>query len=95
MLSGIEHLFGPLFEKWIGAPAMFGGIILALSGWFIDYAVIERRRRKGYAILLAVFGAGLLGIFLYADWDACSLIKSMIIALPSYFLLRRSIRRAH
>jgi hypothetical protein len=95
MAGGMEKLFGPIFEKLFGKAAIFGGIFLALSGWFLDYAVLEWRRRRGYSVLLAIVGAGMVGMVFYFEWDFQSLIKCAFLAVLFYLPLRWSIRRAN
>jgi hypothetical protein len=89
----IEHLIGPFAEKLFGGPAIFGGILLALGGWFCDYAVIEWRQRRGYSVVMWACGLALVEVVLYMDWDADVLLRCVILGVLMYLPLHQSTRR--
>ena len=103
MLAGLEHLFSHLFshlsQKFFGPTAMFGGILLAMGGWFGDWAVREwRRGRRGYATVMGAIGAAIAGFVVYIDWDVPTLGRCVIVAaivyIPLHFAERRLLGRA-
>ena len=94
MFTIFNHLFGRLVERLFGVAPLFGGFVLALAGWFFDYAVREWRVRTGYSLLMWATGIALIGMVLYLDWDLRSLIYCVIWGVLMYIPLRLSIRRA-
>ena len=76
---------------------MFGGMLLALGGWFGDWAVREWPRRPLYGMLMGAIGAGIVGFVFYIDWDTATLLRCVIVGLllyvPFHFAERRLGRR--
>jgi hypothetical protein len=94
MARALEHLFGPMFEKLVGREAIFGGILLAVALWFLDYAVLEWRVRKHYSVVMAVVGVGCVVGVLWIDWEPWALLRCGIVGFVFYLPLRLSIRRS-
>jgi hypothetical protein len=91
-LGWIEHLFDPFFHRIFGEAAIFG-LILTISFWFFEYAVIEWRRRRASSIVMWFVGATLLGMFIFLDLDSDSFIRAILFGILAYLPLRFSIRR--
>src|SRR5688572_14049072 len=94
MWRGLEHLFGPIFEKLFGLQAIFGGMLLAIALWFLDYALLEWRIRKLYAIIMAVVGIACIVAVLWIEWEPSALLRCAIVGALFYIPLRMSIRRS-
>jgi hypothetical protein len=90
MLSIFHALFGHLIERLFGVAPLFGGAVLALAGWFFDYAVREFPRRLGLSLIMWVTGILLFGLVMYLDWDMKSLFYCVIWGILMYLPMRKA-----
>ena len=56
MFRIIEHLVAYLFRGLIGADELIAAVAIAFALWCRDYAIVEMRRRVGYAVVLCAIG---------------------------------------
>jgi hypothetical protein len=94
MFHGLEHLFGPIFEKLFGLQAICGGMLLAVALWFLDYALLEWRVRKHYSIMMTATGVAFVFAVVQVDWEPSALFRCAVVGFLFYVPLRLSIRRS-
>jgi hypothetical protein len=94
MFTIFNHFFGYVIERFFGIAPLLGGVVLAIAGWFFDYAAREWRIRLGYSLVMWAAGLSLIGLVLYLDWDVKSLVYCMIWGVLMYLPLPLSMCRA-